>query len=55
MTLVRTLVIRISRSISRSSRLVCKGKVVVLHGQDILHANGDVADITNMIISGRCV
>lgn len=55
LTLVRTLVIRISRSISRSSRLVCKGKVVVLHGQDILHANGDVADITNMIISGRCV
>ena len=54
LTLVRTLVIRISRSISRS-RLVCKGKVVVLHGQDILHANGDVADITNMIISGRCV
>ena len=54
LTLIRKLLIRISRNISRS-RLVCKGKVVVLHGQDILHTYGDVADITNMIIRRRCV
>lgn len=54
LTLIRTLVIRISRTISRS-RLVCKGKVVVLHGQDILHTYGDIQVVTNMVISCRCV
>ena len=54
MTLIRKLVIRISRNISRS-RLVCKGKVVVLHGQDILHTYGDIQVVTNMVISCRCV
>ena len=54
LTLIRTLVMRISRTISNSrSRLVCK--VVVLHGQDILHTYGDIQVVTNMVISCRCV